>query len=241
VTGQPERAVGTVQDVTELRHAVEAVRASQQMLEHLLECFPNGSINVFDSDLRYVMAAGRGLVQVGLAPEKLIGKTLAELFPAELLAVVEAPYRRAFAGETATVDLPLAGRIYTLNAAPLDRVDSVVRTIIVVAQEVTERVQAEQGRVEQRERQARLEGMLFTARHLTARVTSSLAASFSVIERLQPDPGLSPHVRDAVDAATTGLSEATRAIADLERLIHPATLEQPVRPAADDHPSNPKA
>ena len=141
--GQPVRMVGTSQDVTELRRADEAVRASKQMLEHLLACFPNGAIGVFDSDFRYVMAAGRALAEVGLTPEQMIGKTLAEMYPPEAVALIEGPYRRAFEGETVTVDVPLAGRIFTVTAAPLDRVNGTIRTIIAVAQDMTERVRVE--------------------------------------------------------------------------------------------------
>src|SRR3954452_5164610 len=43
--------IGLAIDVTELHQAVDAARAMQRMLE----CFPNGSINVFDNQLRYVM------------------------------------------------------------------------------------------------------------------------------------------------------------------------------------------
>ena len=56
---------------------------------------------------------------------------------------MEGPYRRAFAGETVTVEVPFADRIYTLSVAPLDRVDGAVRTIVAVAQDITERVRAE--------------------------------------------------------------------------------------------------
>jgi PAS domain S-box-containing protein len=142
-TGRPARMAGTSQDVTELRQAGEAVRATKQMLEHLLECFPNGALCVLDTELRYVMASGRGLAQVGLTPEQMIDKLLAEVHPPEVAAAREGPYRRALAGETVTVEVPFAGRIYTLSVAPLDREDEAVRTIIAVAQDITERVRAE--------------------------------------------------------------------------------------------------
>ena len=158
-TGQPGRIVGTSQDVTELRQAVEAVRATQQMLEHLLDCFPNGAIGVLDADLRYVRAAGRALGQFGLTPEQMIGRTFAELFPPDTVAVVEGPYHRAFGGETVAVDVPLADRIFTVTAAPLERVDGAVRTIVAVAQDITERVRAERAL-------ARREAQLAEAQHL---------------------------------------------------------------------------
>jgi PAS domain S-box-containing protein len=158
--GQPERMVGTSQDVTELRQAVEAARSTQQMLEHLLDRFPNGAIGVFDRELRYVRAAGRALTQFGMTPERTIGKRLADLFPPDAVAVVEGPYRRAFAGETVTVDVPLAGRIFTVSAAPLDEVDGEIRTIVAVAQDVTERARSEHAL-------ARREAQLAEAQRLT--------------------------------------------------------------------------
>jgi PAS domain S-box-containing protein len=141
--GEPERMVGTIQDVTELRHAVEVAHATRHMLERALQCFPNGAITVLDSDRRYVMASGRGFAQAGLTPEHVIGKALAEVYPPDVLAAMEGPLRRAFAGETVTVDVPCGERIYTLSLAPLDVVDGAVHTIITVSQDITERVRAE--------------------------------------------------------------------------------------------------
>jgi len=158
-TGRLERLVGTSQDVTDLRQAVESARATKQMLEHLLDSFPNGAISVLDRDLRYVMAAGRILAEIGLTPESMIGKTHAELYPPEVVAAVEEPFRRALGGETATAGVPLGDRIYSLSAAPLDRVDGAVRTIVVVAQDITERVRADRAL-------ARREAQLAEAQHL---------------------------------------------------------------------------
>jgi PAS domain S-box-containing protein len=144
--------IGLAIDITERKQAEEAARAAKQMLEHVLDSFPNGAIGVFDGDLRYVMATGRGLAEVGLAPEYMVGKTLADLYPPEMVAVMEGPHRRALAGETVTFDVSLGNRTYTLSVAPLDRVDGTVRTIVAVAQDITERVRAE-GALARREAQ----------------------------------------------------------------------------------------
>ena len=56
----------------------------------LLAALPNGSVSVFDNDLRYLYAAGKGLDAVGLRPETLIGKRLSEVFPPEAAALVAA-------------------------------------------------------------------------------------------------------------------------------------------------------
>jgi PAS domain S-box-containing protein len=138
-------------DVSERKRAEEALRESEEFVRQLLRNFPNGSVNVFDRDLRYLLAEGRGLEEEGLSPEVLVGKTLDELFPKESADFVKPYYRRAFAGEDVEFELPLGGRVYSIHAAPLREEDGEVRTIIAVAQDVTERKRAEDELRESRE------------------------------------------------------------------------------------------
>src|SRR3954469_15958496 len=91
----------------------------EEFVRQLLSNFPNGSVNVFDRDLRYLLAEGRGLEEEGLAPEAMVGKTIAELFPKASAAYVEPFYRRAFSGESVEFELPLGERTYCIYAAPL--------------------------------------------------------------------------------------------------------------------------
>jgi PAS domain S-box-containing protein len=367
--GQPARVYGVCQDITERKRTDEAVRASQQLLAHLLECFPNGAVAILDTELRYAMVTGLALARAGLTPESMVGKTLAELYPPDVIAVVEEPCRRALAGATVTVDAHFGDRIFSWSAAPLDRMDGAVRTIVIVVQDVTERVRAEralarreaqlveaqhlahlgnwerdiatgrltwsdelyriyglepqeipasfeafmahvhpddaprvraineaavrsgqsfeyqarilrpdgevrhyhsrgvvlrgasgrptrvvgvvqdatervraeEARALQRERQARLDGMLFAAHQLAARVTSGLAASSGAIDRLRPDPGRPADVHDVIAAAAAGLAEAMQALTELGRLVQPAALERSAHPAPVDDPSIPRA
>src|SRR6185369_12744877 len=89
---------------------------------------------------------GRGLDDIGLTPEQMLGKTFDDLYPPEMVAVMEGPHRRALAGETVTFEVPVGDRVYTLSVAPLDRVDGVVQTIVAVAQDITEFRQADRDR-----------------------------------------------------------------------------------------------
>ncbi len=112
-------------------------------MRQLLRSFPNGSVNVFDRDLRYLLAEGKGLRQVGLSSEMLVGKTLDDLFEKAAGDFVKPYYLRAFAGEEVEFELPLAGHVFNVHAAPLDEEGGEVRTIIAVAQNVTEQKRAE--------------------------------------------------------------------------------------------------
>ena len=116
---------------------------NENFVRQLLRNFPNGSVNVFDRNLRYLLAEGKGLEQVSLSPEMLVGKTLHELFPKESADFVVPHYQRAFSGEDVEFDLPLGGNVYSIHAAPLHEEDAEVRTIIAVAQNITDTKRAE--------------------------------------------------------------------------------------------------
>jgi PAS domain S-box-containing protein len=133
-------------DITERKRAEAVQRKSEELVRRLLDNFPNGSVNVFDRDLRYIFAGGKGLEQVGLSSELLVGKTLAEVFPKEQVDFVAPYYGRAFAGEAVEFELSLGGQTYSINAAPLREHDDDVRAIIAVALNITERKQAEKER-----------------------------------------------------------------------------------------------
>src|ERR687890_2257287 len=119
---------------------------NENFVRQLLRNFPNGSVNVFDRDLRYVLAEGQGLRQEGLSPEMLVGKTLHELFPKESADFVMPYYQRAFAGEDVEFELPLGENVYSIHAAPLHEEGDEVCTIIAVAQNITETRRAEEER-----------------------------------------------------------------------------------------------
>ena len=49
------------------------------MYRTLIKHYPNGSVFLFDRDLRYTLVDGQGLAAVGLSKEQLEGKTLWEV------------------------------------------------------------------------------------------------------------------------------------------------------------------
>jgi DNA-binding transcriptional MerR regulator len=106
-------------------------------LSKVASLFPNGSINIFDRDFRYVFAEGLGLAAIGLSSHDLVGRTIDELFPSDQVAAVAAHYRAAFDGESVQFELEVAGHRYLIAAGPLDVEDGVVQTIIAVAQDLT--------------------------------------------------------------------------------------------------------
>jgi len=92
-------------------------------LGRVLASLPNGAVAIFDRDLRYVFAAGRGLEEVGLSSAGLIGKRLRDVFPAEAVHEVEPQYERAFNGEAVVFSIASFHRVYSVSAAPYESGD----------------------------------------------------------------------------------------------------------------------
>jgi diguanylate cyclase (GGDEF)-like protein/PAS domain S-box-containing protein len=114
--------------------------------------FPEGVIVVFDRDLRYICAGGHGLSLVGLTQEMIEGRTIFEVFPPEVSSHLEEPYRQAFEGLEATLDIPFGHRTYFHRLAPLADATGTIVAGIGFALDVTEARHAEQALRDSEER-----------------------------------------------------------------------------------------
>lgn len=121
-------------------HTTQAVDAHQHdvILRAVAAHFPNGSINVYDRELRCLFADGEGLAADGLSPMALVGRRLADVFSPQSVARLEPFYRRAFDGATVRVDLPVLERVYTISAGPLTTEGGLVTAIVAVASDWTD-------------------------------------------------------------------------------------------------------
>ena len=98
-------------DISERRRALIRERARDAHYRALARHFPNGALLLFDRSLRYQLAEGAGLAELGLSAAELEGKTPHAVFPPALWAAVEADHRAALAGETRVSELSFAGRV----------------------------------------------------------------------------------------------------------------------------------
>jgi len=117
---------------------------SKARFRELLRNFPNGYINILNQDLYYVFAAGKGLTEMGLRPEDLIGKKMSDVFPEDFVASVSARLQDAFGGGEVEFELEIDKRHYHFNAAPMQHDSGSEKLIFVVARDVTQRRRTEQ-------------------------------------------------------------------------------------------------
>jgi PAS domain S-box-containing protein len=127
-------------DRTEL---IASLEKSQEMYRTLIKHYPNGSVFLFDRDLRYTLVDGQGLAPVGLSKELLEGKTLWEVSPPEDLPLFETTYRAALAGKENNFEYKYRDRIYSTTIAPVKNDREEIFAGMVVTQDITEKKQAE--------------------------------------------------------------------------------------------------
>ncbi|MEI7644790.1 MAG: PAS domain-containing protein [Chloroflexales bacterium] len=103
----------------------------------LLQNLPDALVLCFDTDCRYIEAQGGGLERIGMSRDSLVGRTLWEAMPPQVIHVVESGYRAALAGERSLIDLQFDGGTYEYTLAPVRRASGEVFAGIAIMRDVT--------------------------------------------------------------------------------------------------------
>jgi signal transduction histidine kinase len=190
-------------------------RTSGRLVDDLLlaavHAIPTGSISIFDRDLRYLFAGGRGLAEAGLAPERLIGRTLLDVFGEDAANAVRPHYARAFDGHSVTFDLPVQDRIYQISAAPLPEYEA----IVAVAQEVTGVRRQE---AELKELNRGKDHLLVTLGHELRQPLASMRMAVEVMrKRVGPEQG--ERAREVIARQLGQLERLTNDLLEARRLV----------------------
>ena len=150
--GEVALVQGFARDVTERNERERELRRARERFQALVDNFPNGGVFLFDHDLQYTVAGGDELEQVGLTPERMLGRTPSRVFPPENAAVLESHYRAALDGERRSFEDSWQGRRYHIQTIPLRNDAGEVIAGMAVAQNVTERARQAQALQESQER-----------------------------------------------------------------------------------------
>ena len=135
---------------------------SEDLYRTLAKNFPNGGVFLFDRDLRYCIAEGAGLAAIGVAKELLEGKTIWQVWPAQICHIIEPYYRAALAGETNAFEVQYDNRVFSLHTLPVKNDKGEILAGMVMSQEITERKIAEIALRESEQRLRRQNKILMT-------------------------------------------------------------------------------
>ncbi|MCT7951741.1 PAS domain S-box protein [Ancylothrix sp. C2] len=150
----PKYLLAVFEDIEERKKLEEKVASQQQLVEFfkkqqklyrtLASNFPNGSVALFDSELRYLIFEGTELKKVGLSKEMLEGKTLHEVFSPEVCKTLEPMYRAALAGTASASEVAMNGYVYQLHTLPVKNGKGEIYAGLAMSQNITLAKQAEE-------------------------------------------------------------------------------------------------
>ncbi|HEX2909089.1 MAG TPA: PAS domain S-box protein [Phototrophicaceae bacterium] len=79
--GQVVATTGVIRDIDERKRLEAELRHSEQLSRTLIQHFPNGTVLLFDHEMRFQLVGGETMTQLGLSPETLVGQPLAASLP----------------------------------------------------------------------------------------------------------------------------------------------------------------
>jgi PAS domain S-box-containing protein len=150
--GKPRRMAGSHVDLTERRHAEQALKESESKLRAFINNVPAILFSIDRSGV-ITMAEGLGMDALRFVDGGIVGHSVAELY-GDIPGVVES-VRRALAGESLVTTMQLHQMFYEVAYSPIHAPDGAVTGVIGVAHDTTERHKAEQA-LEVSERRTRL-------------------------------------------------------------------------------------
>jgi len=119
------------------------LRQSEHLYRTIAENYPTGMVGIYDRAFILLFTDGMEYQRLGIDTANLIGHSLYEIYPEEVVPVIASYFNRAFNGETVNFELALGGSDYFYLASPIRGENDVIERILVVTQNITERKQTE--------------------------------------------------------------------------------------------------
>ncbi|MEB3278378.1 MAG: PAS domain S-box protein [Lyngbya sp.] len=141
--GNVQQVICTFSDITILKRVQEDLRTSEQLYRTIAHNFPNGTIFLFDRNLRYLVADGQGLADLKLRREALEGHRLSEVLSSEIYTSIEPLYQMALDGREQVEEIQYQDQTYLVRAVPIRNEEGEVILGMIVSQNITEQKQAE--------------------------------------------------------------------------------------------------
>ena len=121
----------------------EALRESEKLYSTIARNYPNGTISVFDEELRYVFVEGKELYKIGVTSKDLIGTNYLDRLPKDIGVNIKTHLLNVFKGISTSFEFEYRNNHYILNAVPMPDSKGNTRQILVVEQNVTKQKKAE--------------------------------------------------------------------------------------------------
>lgn len=140
------RTMRTVDQEREMQLALARRQREAERLSHaIISNFPNGRVLIYDKELRNVFADGQPFDNdPAYANDRMIGRTIHEIYPPRIRATLQALARNALAGMKSQGEIAGRMRIYKVIATPLKDDDGKIRSGLMLTHDITDLKVAQQ-------------------------------------------------------------------------------------------------
>lgn len=116
------------------------LRAKENLLLNIAKNYPNSYISIINEDFTVGFTSGKEFSKQNLNPDDFVGLALEDVF-GEHVQIVKEQYQKAFAGEEVSFELFINNQYQVYHAVPLMEEDGLIRSILTVVENITERKQ----------------------------------------------------------------------------------------------------
>jgi PAS domain S-box-containing protein len=137
-----QSVANVIASALERHRMTEELRARKLQYRTMIDHFPNGTVQLFDHDLRISVAGGEALTRCGLSPTDLEGKQLQEIMPDSSL--LELHMNRALKGSEVRLETKQHGRWQEIHVLPIFAAEGQITGGMMMSQDIDDRKRAEE-------------------------------------------------------------------------------------------------
>ncbi|MFC7237286.1 PAS domain S-box protein [Saliphagus sp. GCM10025317] len=179
-----ENRVGVVRDITERKERERALAESERRYRTLVKNFPNGAVGLYDEDLTYTVAGGELMSELEIPPDEIVGVSIYERYPDDLVEEIKPHFRAVFDGDSRTFEVEYHDRYLLAHTLPVrDGADDIYAGMLLI-QDITERTEYRRQLEESNER---LEQFAYAASHDLQEPLRMISSYLSLLERRYED------------------------------------------------------
>jgi signal transduction histidine kinase len=142
-----------LRQVDEKRLIEKELVKRKTLQEAMAHNFPDGVICVLNTDMKFILADGGEIKELGLARNSKKSENAA----LNLAAIPE--LQNAFKGEQVSMEIKINNKSYTLNAVPIPDTNSVINEVLVVIRNITDQKNLENNLIRALEREKELNAL----------------------------------------------------------------------------------
>ncbi|MDJ0652524.1 MAG: ATP-binding protein [Xanthomonadales bacterium] len=128
--------------IADRRHAMDELQQSQHLLLTMADNFPNSFASVIEPDRTISFTSGQEYRNQGLDPARFQGASLDRVF-GDKAPMLRKYCERTFAGDECSFELEFNNQLHLYQMVPLRAEDGSIPQILLVAENITERVKTE--------------------------------------------------------------------------------------------------